>query len=77
MHYVAWLGLWPKVKCLNPEEFVVVISGVAAHSKSGRVRRIGRMCEVIKSAIAAFWLIKAACCFEQIVRWPHTGRSHP
>jgi ATP-dependent DNA ligase len=24
MHYVAWLGLWVKVKCLNREEFVVV-----------------------------------------------------
>src|SRR5207244_13160905 len=24
MHYVAWLGLWLKVKCLNREEFVVV-----------------------------------------------------
>src|SRR5947209_6145829 len=23
MHYVAWLGLWVKVKCLNREEFVV------------------------------------------------------
>jgi ATP-dependent DNA ligase len=24
MHYVAWLGLWLKVKCLHREEFVVV-----------------------------------------------------
>jgi len=24
MHYVAWLGLWLKVKRLNREEFVVV-----------------------------------------------------
>ena len=24
MHYVAWLGLWLKVKCLNRVEFVVV-----------------------------------------------------
>src|SRR5438105_15336099 len=24
MHYVTWLGLWVKVKCLNREEFVVV-----------------------------------------------------
>jgi ATP-dependent DNA ligase len=24
MHYVAWLGLWVKVKCMNREEFVVV-----------------------------------------------------
>jgi hypothetical protein len=24
MHYVAWLGLWVKVKCLHREEFVVV-----------------------------------------------------
>jgi len=24
MHYVTWLGLWLKVKCLNREEFVVV-----------------------------------------------------
>src|SRR5437868_287846 len=24
MHYVAWLGLWVKVKCVNREEFVVV-----------------------------------------------------
>jgi ATP-dependent DNA ligase len=24
MHYVAWLGLWVKVKCLNREEFLVV-----------------------------------------------------
>ena len=24
MHYVAWLGLWLKVKCLYREEFVVV-----------------------------------------------------
>ena len=24
MHYVAWLGLWLKVKCMNGEEFVVV-----------------------------------------------------
>src|SRR6266852_7169315 len=24
MHYVAWFGLWIKVKCLNREEFVVV-----------------------------------------------------
>jgi hypothetical protein len=22
MHYVTWLGLWLKVKCLNREEFV-------------------------------------------------------
>ena len=24
MHYVTWLGLWLKVKCLNREEFVVI-----------------------------------------------------
>src|SRR6201987_6087751 len=24
MHYVTWLGLWLKLKCLNHEEFVVV-----------------------------------------------------
>jgi ATP-dependent DNA ligase len=24
MHYVTWLGLWLKVKCLNREEFVIV-----------------------------------------------------
>jgi bifunctional non-homologous end joining protein LigD len=24
MHYVAWLGLWVKVKCLHRDEFVVV-----------------------------------------------------
>jgi bifunctional non-homologous end joining protein LigD len=24
MHYVTWLGLWLKVKCLHREEFVVV-----------------------------------------------------
>ena len=24
MHYVTWLGLWVKVKCLHREEFVVV-----------------------------------------------------
>jgi ATP-dependent DNA ligase len=24
MHYVAWLRLWVKVKCLHREEFVVV-----------------------------------------------------
>src|SRR3954447_15614645 len=24
MHYVTWLGLWRKVKCLHREEFVVV-----------------------------------------------------
>jgi ATP-dependent DNA ligase len=24
MHYVTWLGLWLKVKCLYREEFVVV-----------------------------------------------------
>jgi ATP-dependent DNA ligase len=24
MHYVTWLGLWLKVKCLNCEEFVVI-----------------------------------------------------
>ena len=24
MHYVAWLGLWVKVKCVNREEFAVV-----------------------------------------------------
>ena len=24
MHYVTWLGLWVKIKCLNREEFVVV-----------------------------------------------------
>jgi len=24
MHYVTWLGLWLKTKCLNREEFVVV-----------------------------------------------------
>jgi len=24
MHYVTWLGLWRKVKCLNRAEFVVV-----------------------------------------------------
>jgi len=24
MHYVTWLGLWLKVKCLRREEFVVV-----------------------------------------------------
>ena len=24
MHYVTWLGLWVKGKCLNREEFVVV-----------------------------------------------------
>src|ERR1700740_1320941 len=24
MHYVTWLGLWLKVKCLHREEFVVI-----------------------------------------------------
>jgi ATP-dependent DNA ligase len=24
MHYVTWLGLWLKVKCLNREEFVLI-----------------------------------------------------
>src|SRR5690349_14849156 len=24
MHYVTWLGIWLKVKCLHREEFVVV-----------------------------------------------------
>jgi ATP-dependent DNA ligase len=24
MHYVTWLGLWVKVKCLHRQEFVVV-----------------------------------------------------
>jgi len=24
MHYVTWLGIWLKVKCLYREEFVVV-----------------------------------------------------
>jgi ATP-dependent DNA ligase len=24
MHYVTWLGLWRKVKCLNRAEFVVI-----------------------------------------------------
>ena len=24
MHYLTWLGLWRKVKCLNREEFVIV-----------------------------------------------------